>query len=604
MISKLNTIWRLMRGERLRFGRALLALAFSAAFLFLVPLVIRATIDHVIAGKALEGPSILMEAIRWMGGRSVLVQNLWLAGSSVLVLMSLSGLCMYLKGRWASEASLEIVRKLKNRLYDQIQHLPSLFLDSAETGDLVQRCTSDVETFRNFLNEEIVEIGRTVFMVTISVGIMLALDVRMTLLAVCTLPVLFTASLWFFVRVKSAFQRVDEAEGALTTVIQENLTGIRVVRSFGRQDFEIDKFGKRNEAFRRLRIRLIEQLGLFWSTTDLICLSQMGIVLIVGGYWASAGLLTVGTLYAFFQYVLHYLWPVRQSGRLLSNMGQAMVALGRMELILDTERESAPSTGKGALPQRVRGEIEVDDLTFSFPGTDPVLDGISFQVRPGETVALLGPSGSGKSTLIHLLLRMYDYEKGSIRIDGRELNGIDRKKIREQVSVVMQEPFLYSRSIRENIRLGRAEASDAEMVAATSTACIHEAIEEFQGGYDTVIGERGVTLSGGQRQRVALAMALLADRPILVLDDALSAVDTGTETRILDALRQRRGRQTTLLVAHRLSTLQEADRILVFDGGRIVQRGTPEELLKEEGIYRNLWKIQNAWESELVTERE
>ncbi len=590
-----------MRGERLRYGGALLALAFSAGFLFLVPLVIRATIDHVIAGKALEGPSLLVESIRWMGGISVLAQNLWIGGTAVLLFTSLSGICMYFRGRWASEASLEIVRKLKNRLYDQIQHLPTLFLDSAETGDLVQRCTSDVETFRNFLSEDILDIGRTFFMVTIAVGIMLALDVRMTLLATCTLPILFTVSLLFFVRVKRAFKKVDEAEGALTTVIQENLAGIRVVRSFGRQEFEIEKFDRKNGDFRRLRHRLIGQLALFWSSTDLLCLGQMGIVFFVGGYWASTGMITVGTLYAFFQYVLHYLWPVRQSGRMLSNLGQAMVALGRMELILHTERESLPPGGREAPTESVRGEIIVENLTFSFPGSSPVFREISFRIEPGETVALLGPSGSGKSTLVNLLLRMYDYKEGSFRLDGRELNGIDRKWIRSQVSVVMQEPFLYSRSIRENIRLGRAEASDAEMMAATSTACVHEAIEEFDDGYDTVIGERGVTLSGGQRQRVSLAMALLADRPVLVLDDALSAVDTGTESRILDALRQRRGRRTTILIAHRLSTLQEADRILVLEEGRIVQEGTPGELLEKEGTYRELWRIQNDWENELST---
>ena len=324
-------------------------------------------------------------------------------------------------------------------------------------------------------------------------------------------------------------------------------------------------------------------------------LVQQALVLFSGAYFIATGSLTVGTLFAFLMFLNMLLWPVRQMGRTLTELGKSVVALNRIGEILSVPVESDPE--KPITPaEPSAGRIEVRDLVFRYGEEESELNGISFTVEPGETLAIVGPSGSGKSTLMSLLLRLYDYQSGSIRFDGHELTDLDRSWVRSQFSVVMQEPFLYSKTIGENIRLSRAGAVDQDVAEAARLADIHETISSFGSGYRTLVGERGVTLSGGQRQRVALARALLQETPVLLLDDALSAVDAETEATILEALRSRHGRRTTLVIAHRLSTLAHADKVIVMEGGRITQAGRHSELLEREGLYRRLWSIQTTLE--------
>jgi ATP-binding cassette subfamily B protein len=418
--------------------------------------------------------------------------------------------------------------------------------------------------------------------------------------------------------VQGSFKAADEAEGKMTTVLQENLTGIRVVRAFARQDFERTKFAERNEGHRRLTYRLFVVMAFYWAASDLLVLLQTAAVLVVGAARVAHGTMSVGTFVAFLQYEAMLVWPVRQLGRILTEVGKAVVSLGRVQEILDQPREAdhqvvggeddvvVPSSGNSnghpsssnTLPRRSRGDITLRDVSFSHAGRR-VLDRVSINIPAGSTLALLGPSGAGKSTLVHLLLRLYDYDEGSITLDGTEITLRPRKYVRSQFAVVMQEPFLYSKSLRENIVLGRHAAAESEAIEAASAAAIHESIEAFEQKYDTLIGERGVTLSGGQRQRVAIARALLRDAPVLVLDDALSAVDTRTESTILDALRDRRGRHTTIVIAHRLSTLRQADHVIVLEHGRVTQSGTHDQLVAAEGLYRRLWQIQGALEEDL-----
>jgi len=551
----------------------------------------------------------------------VFAQRLWLAGAAVLLVTLAAGVVTYLRGRWAAQASESICRRLRDRLYDHSQHLPCRWHDETETGDLVQRCTSDVETLRMFYATQIVELARALMMIAVAIPIMLAMDTRMTLVATCLLPIIVTFAIVFFRKVRRSFLAVDEAEGALTSTLQENLTGIRVVRAFARQDYEASKFDRVNVDHASKLYRLYVLLGFYWSLSDVLVLSQVGLVLFYGAHLVSvgetAGGISVGTMVAFVGYVALYIWPVRHMGRILSELSKATVAVDRIAEVLRVPRESDEdqhAVSEESL-QRVEGRVVFDNVTFSHGEESPVLHDVSFTIEPGQTLAVLGPSGSGKSTIVNLLLRFYDHDTGTITLDGADITKLPRRRVRSQIGVVMQEPFLYSKTLRENIAVGMRTAGDdadgkpesrrdRRLIRAAQAACVHDTIERFDDGYDTRVGERGVTLSGGQRQRVALARALMQDSPVLVLDDAFSAVDTETETMILDALRNRHGRATTLVIAHRVSTLMQADRVIVMDAGRITQSGTHADLITAEGLYRQLWEMQGADAAEARTRAE
>ena len=597
MRERLGILWQLMRGQRFRYVVALAAIFISVALMYLLPLITRTTIDHVIRNQPLEDSGVVVDVVAWLGGRQALVENLWMVAAAMVAVAAVAGAFIYVRGKWSAQAAESMARSLRNQLYERLEHLPVAWFDTQQTGDLIQRCTSDVETVRMFLASQFVEVARAAVLLAIGLPILLALDVKLASLSMAILPFVIWYSTRFFANVRKSFQRVDEAEGQMTATVQENLTGVRVVRAFARRDFECERFAARNDEYRREWYALIHLMSVYWPVSGLMTNIQAGLVLIVGAYWATEGSITLGTLTAFLACVGMYLWPVRRVGQILGDLGKALVALGRINTILsaDVESDIADSpAGRNAPPRPAGGgEIVIEGLSFSH-GHVQVLRDVSLRVEPGQTLAILGPSGSGKSTIINLLVRLYDYETGSIRLDGVELSDLPRQYVRSRIGVVLQEPFLYSRSLRENIKLGRHTAGDDAMVDAAAAACVHESIVTFDDGYDTVVGERGVTLSGGQRQRVALARALLRQPPVLILDDALSAVDTRTETLILRALARRHGKQTTIVIAHRLTTLQHADRTIVLDGGRVVQEGTHEQLIGETGMYRRLWQIQSA----------
>ncbi len=552
-------------------------MAVGTVFLLLVPFIIKHALD------ALADP------------QPGLMATLIPAAAGVVGFNLLHGFFTYLRGRWAAQASEGIVRRMRHRLYEHMERLPCAYHDQADTGDLVQRCSSDVETVRVFLAAQVVEIARVILFLLVAMPMMFWHDVRMSLLTLALVPVIVLFAVLFFRRVRSMFKHVDESEGRLTTVIQENLTGVRVVRAFARQDYEIEKFDVRNGEFRDLEFRLFMAMSNFWVLADFLVFAQMGIVLIGGGYFVLQGELSLGTWVLFWWLLRTIIWPIRHIGRVLVDAGKATISIGRIREILNVETESEEDVP----PEPVRGAIEVAGLCFSYRGNQRALDDLSLTIKSGETVALLGPPGAGKSTLVNLLARLYDYELGSIRIGGRELKTINRGAVRDAFGMVLQDPFLYSKTVRENVVLGHSSAADHEVEESARAADIHHNITEFESGYDTPVGERGVTLSGGQRQRLAIARALLKNPEFLVLDDSLSAIDTKTEARILRALAARHGQRTTILIAHRLSTTRLADRIFVLDRGRLVQEGTHDELLAAEGPYRRLWKIQSVLEHEI-----
>ncbi|WP_145204531.1 ABC transporter ATP-binding protein [Thalassoglobus polymorphus] len=572
-----NELWSLTKGHRLRYSAAILSMAVGTVFLLLVPYLFKQALD----GLAEEGASVT--------GTLVPIALL------VVLLNVLNGFFTFVRGKWAAEASEGIVQRLRHQLYAHMEKLPSQFFDRSDTGDIVQRCSSDVETVRVFMAAQIVEIARVSLFLVVGIPLMFMQDVRMSLISLASFPILIFFAYFFYQRIRKIFEDVDEKEGQLTTVLQENLTGIRVVRAFARQDYEIEKFSKANQAFRDLEMKLFRSLAIFWSVSDLIVLLQLGVVLISGGYFVAQGEFTLGSWIFFWWMVQTIIWPVRQIGRVVADASRAVVAIGRINEILDETEESVEP--KPDSP--VNGTIEIRNLSFSYNDSDSVLHDLSLTIQPGETVAILGPPGAGKSTIIRLLLRLYDYAEGSIKVGGQELNSINRKVIRDSFGVVLQDPFLYSKTVRENVILGRRNAAHQEVEECARAADIHGNIVDFEDGYETVIGERGVTLSGGQRQRLAIARALLKKPPFLVLDDSLSAVDTKTEAHILRSLAERRGKQTTILIAHRLSSTRLADRIFMLDHGRISQVGTHQELIAIDGPYQRLWAIQGMLETEI-----
>lgn len=596
MRSSYHLIWQLTRGQRLRYLAAMLALIAASSFLYLVPLMPEMVIDGVIGEHPQQASAISRWLIAAAGGREYLALHLWQVALFMVLLAVLAGVFTYLRGRWTAVASENIVLKVRDDLFDQLMHLPVSFYDRAETGDLVQRCTSDVDTLRLFLAEHVVEIGRASVMLIAPLPLMLSMDPRMTLVSIMLIPILVLFSFFYFRRVRRYFKVADEAEGRMTSVVQENLSGIRVVRAFANQSFEIDKFTQASDNYRQLDYRMYRLMANYWSAADLLCLSQVALVVIFGGYWLAQGSLQVGTFYFFLSAVNLFVWPLRMLGRILTQLGKATVAIGRLDEILGHSRETEIDHA-GILPS-FKGDLTFHKVSFSHGNGVATLKDVSFQVAAGQTLALLGPSGAGKTTIINLLLRFYDADSGNILIDDQNVLGLGRKAVRKQIAVVMQEPFLYAKSLKENIRLALPHADDTAIRAVAMSACVHGTIENFEHGYDTEVGERGITLSGGQRQRVALARALLEEPALLILDDAFSAVDTETEKLILQALRQRHGRHTTILIAHRLSSLMHADQILVLDKGQIVQRGKHEKLIAEAGMYQNLWHMQAGLEED------
>lgn len=561
----------------------------GSVFLLSVPLCMKWALDALASGEA-----------TWWG---VLAP----AAGLMVILHLAYGVFTYWRGRLAAEASEGIVARLRHELFAQLERIPCEVHDQLETGDIVQRCSSDVETLRVFLSSQIVEVARVSMFLLIAIPIMLWHDTRMTAISLCLTPVIVIFAAVFFRKVRRLFLQVDEAEGQLTTVVQENLTGIRVVRAFAQQAFEIDKFRERNSTFRDREYRLFIALCNYWSLSDVLVFSQLGIILVGGSVWVLEGSLSVGTWVLFFWLMRTIIWPVRQIGRVLSEAGKATVAIGRIEEVLQMSDEHEGEASRDAAGPIEVGDIEFRDVTFRYGGdageAPPALRDFSLTVRSGETIALMGAPGSGKSTAIRLLLRLYDYQHGTITLAGRELRDLPRAAVREAFGVVLQDPFLYSKTIGENIALGRADASQEDLEAAAHAADIHRNVVDFPDKYDTSVGERGVTLSGGQRQRLAIARALLKDPEVLVLDDSLSAVDTKTEAEILRALARRRGSRTTILITHRLSSTRLADRIVVMADGQVDQAGDHATLAAESGVYRRLCQIQGTLDAQIAADQ-
>lgn len=507
----------------------------------------------------------------------------------IVALTGGNGVFSFFAGRWSAEGAERNAREERDRLYATIQGASMAWHSGVSTGDLVQRCTSDIDTVRRFFAVQLVELARAAAMVVLAVPLMIRLHGPLTVVAVALIPLAFLYTWRFFLRVQETFLASDEAEGELSTVLQEHLSGLPVVRSLAQEPLEVDRFAAVNDTYRQVTMHLLRALARYWGFSTALVMIQTGLVLVGGVYLG----VTAGTLTAFLMLEQLLLWPVRQMGMVLADLGKARVAQQRINEVLavPAEDNDPALAGSGTRKPAVAGAVEFRNVSFSY-GDVPVVRDLSFSVKPGTTVGVLGATGSGKTTMMLLLARLYDPQEGQILVDGVDITTIDRRWMRRHVGFVLQEPYLYARTIRENISFARSSAGEAEIIAAARAAAVHDVIKEFDGGYDTAVGERGVTLSGGQKQRLAIARALLQGAPILVFDDSLSAVDNRTDARIREALLKRGA--TTFLVTHRTTSLARVDTVLVMEGGRIVEAGPPQELLRRGGAFARTWQAQQG----------
>ncbi len=587
--GKARLVARYLRACWGHFVLALLLSCLGMAFNALTPQVIGLTVDSVLGDLDPRLPTGLLGLLRWDALRAAPGRALWIAAAAVLLTALLRGLCTFGQRTELARGSEGFVKSIRDDLYRHIQFLSFAWHKANPTGDIIQRCTSDVDVIRNFVCNQLIEVFRTVFLIVLYVSIMLRMNARLTCVALVFIPIVGLSSGVFYRKISSRFQAADEAEGELTTCAQENLTGVRVVRAFGRERFEEDKFREKNERFSRLWIRLGRVLSVYWASGNLLTGAQIMAIILAGVTEAVAGRITLGTFLVFISYNEALSWPVRSLGRVLSEMSKAGVSMDRVGYILAAEEEHDPPDAL----EFPGGDIVFDHVTFAYEGQN-VLEDLSFTIPEGQTFAILGGTGAGKSTLVHLLDRLYDLPEGCgrITIGGVDIRSVSRGSLRRHIGLVLQEPFLFSQTVEENIRAARDDAARDEVRRCASIACVDDAIDSFANGYETLVGERGVTLSGGQKQRVAIARMLMQHAPVMIFDDSLSAVDAETDARIRAALHRELGKSTVILISHRITTLMQADRILVLGQGRAADVGTHAELIARPGLYRDIYEIQ------------
>ena len=576
--DKFRIIFRFLKGNiRFLVGTLVFSVLFTACNA-LIPQIVKYTADHILVLDGIpDGLNVR--------------QALLLAAILVVAAAVLSGIFNYLSKMCLAKGSENFLKSIRDTLYHHTQYLPFSWHVQHQTGEIIQRCTSDVEVIRNFVCRQLPEVFRICFLIILYLGIMFSMNVPITLAAAAFFPMIIGYSAFFHSRIGKRFQDADEAEGALSSTVQENLTGVRVVRAFGREKYEIDRFDQKNNAYSDLWVYLGKLMSVFWASGDLITNLQVLTVMVLGVVFAVEGRITLGEFIAFLSYNASLTWPVRSLGRIISDMSKAGVSMERVAYILEAEEEDATdANNKPALT----GDICFRNVSFAYSLDHPILKNINFTIPAGSTFAILGTTGSGKSTMVHLLNRLYDLPEGcgSITIGGTDIRDIDRQYLRQNIGMVLQEPFLFSRTIRENIGITKEKLLDEEIRHAAEIACVDESILHFTDGYDTIVGERGVTLSGGQKQRVAIARMLMKQAPVLVFDDSLSAVDTETDNKIRKELKKEMEKATVIMISHRITSLMQADCIIVMDKGEIQQMGTHDQLIQQEGPYKDIYEIQ------------
>ena len=597
--AKLKLLWDFLRGSKRYFLLAIVSAAVTALADMLNPQIIRAAVDNAIGGKEADFPEFVMALVERFGGFAYLGQNLWILALAVIVVAAFQVVSQYTFRVSNTTAAETLVKTMRDRLFGHIQHLPFSWHMKNRTGDIIQRCTSDIDTMKNFLSEQLTSIFRIVIMLVLSISFMLTMHVELTLLALIPMPAVILYSMYFHRSIHKGWEECDENEGKLSAMAQENLTGVRVVRAFGLERSEIDKFQKQNNYYTSLWVKMAHTLSRFWCSSDLLSGIQIMLVVIFGAVFCIQGTLLEGEYIAFISYNAMLVWPIRQLGRMISELSKAGVSIDRVFYIMNSPLEQ---DDPDAVCAPMDGDIAFENVSFAYENAPEILHNISFTMKAGTTLGILGGTGSGKSTMMLLLDKLYPLtpENGRITIGGTDIRTIQTAHLRKNIGMVLQDPYLFSRTIQENIGIAAPDASLDAIREAARSASLDETVMNFAQGYNTMVGERGVTLSGGQKQRAAIARMLTRDVPIMIFDDSLSAVDTQTDAKIRQAISQKFGKASIILISHRITTLSAADQIIVLDRGCIAEMGNHETLKSAGGIYQKIYETQSGIQEEVA----
>ncbi len=583
----LRLLYRFTKGYRKRYLLSFVILFFALTFLLLANFSTKILVD-TLQGVAPSGPiDIFLTNI--LGGQAFLAQNIWLISLFIIFLGLSRSLMFFSRLIIRGLMDVNLGREIQLDLFYHIERLPYAYIKKNKSGDLIQTCTRDLDIVKNFLVRQVNSIVYTIFLTTIAFSILLTVSWQIALSSTIVLPFMFLYAFVLIKRVRKLFKVTEDSDGLVSAKIEETLSGIRLVKAFNNETYEIKDFKDHLNDYRKKFIKWRLTSSFFFSSTDILVFGQIALTSAFGVYLAVSGDISVGTFVVALQFVGQVVWPVRDVAMTLSNLAQAMASIDRLNTILNQPLEDIES---GQRPT-IKGGIEFKNMSFNYDDSDEVvIKDFSLSIQPGETVAIMGKTGSGKSTISHLLTRLYDYSSGSIQIDGHELKTIAKEHIRRQIATVLQEPFLFSKTIINNLKIANSNATAEDIQKAAQIADIHKSIINFKDGYDTRVGEKGVTLSGGQKQRLVIARTIISKAPILVFDDSLSAVDTETDMNIRSALKKRQEQSTTLIITHRVATAKDADKIIVLDKGKISQVGKHEDLIKQEGLYKRIFEIQ------------
>lgn len=589
MKSKVDTITYFLKGCKRYFALAIAFVFFQVIFDLVNPKIMGYTVDYIV-GDVSQIPNALLSIADKIGGRTYVMSHLWVIAIAVVAIGVLSALSRYFFRLFNSMGGENLAKRMRDTLFEHIMKLPYKWQDVNKTGDIIQRCTSDVDMIRNFVQEQLVNLFRMVAMIVLALYFMLKIHVLLTFSALFFILIVVVYSFVFHDKVGEKFEKVDAEEGRLSATAQENLAGVRVVRAFGREQYERERFEKKNEIYINHWIQMMSVLATFWTISDFVKNAQMVTVLSLGAFFTVRGQMSAGQYVSFIAYNLLIVQPIVELGRVISEMSKAGVSIDRIKYIVDSEIEI---DDEDAVDFPGYGDIDINNVSFAYDEVN-VLDNVSMTIKKGQTVGILGGTGSGKSSLMQLLDGLYELNDGCITINGVDIKKIKKHELRKHIGYVLQEPYLFSRSIKDNITIASENADDNDLEEAVNISCLKPAISKFKEGYKTFVGERGVTLSGGQKQRAAIAQMMIRKPEIMIFDDSLSAVDAKTDAIIRRGLKEAGKDSTVLIVSHRITTIMSADVIYVFDKGKVVESGTHEQLVSMNGIYSNIFNLQRS----------